>query len=893
MTHAVAIAISFLISSAALCLASDFPPLNEAVKWLESERLRGTLFHEPRFEPMFKRFIKPSGITTKEQLAVEVVGETYIAIMPDDGKVSVSIKAVRGADVFPNTIYALFDDAGNEIATGIVKLGKSTTLRVSRQKGVCTLLINSGPASRNVARISSSNRCWAIDAREHSAYDRTPIHLHFLRDLKLCGFNCVMVDFERLEDAFETDDGLASWRNKVKQWTDYARKVRLRIIPAINLGGSPAEVRAWGDVRRGLYIEHKEGLPLAPCPLSKEYWERIYLRRAREVAKLSLENPFIVGIGLDPEMYQCWIYGHYMLSGTCFCDSCLGGFLRAKGLSEDVLGKLHTGKERYDWLMTNKLYSDYEEYLEDEMAKIAQWCRDEVHSINPNLLLNMFVIEIGNWFCRGIARGFGKAGVPALNFCEHTYYGVGYDPKWLERIIKAFKDWGAYVVQGSAVWGLYFPPTDQRFLAAHCYNLAVKGQGYWFWPGDDLYRDWGCRFAYLNRPAYWDEYWTALALANKEIEQTIANPNRTSILDAWEPVPWRGKLNSRTGKWDVDESIVRPQRERAYPVTIVSPTRLYFHMPREGQIAIAAKVRSDGVAQLALAPKGGETIARTMVTSKEEAKIELENLKPGIWQLAIEQPSSGQFAEVGLAMGGLIEDAYLATSPQALPLYITKPKGLIGHWSFDEGKGTVAHDKSEPPQFDGTVVGAQWVDGVSGSAIKFDGSSGSVEVRVNFEFHCLSEFTISAFVRLDDLPTKGNGATMLNKGPEAPVQHVWWWIGYPPDYPLILELGNEKHRWGTSFSTKPLKWDIGRWYHVAVTFKRRGDQCIVRHYRDGELVGEVTKVDELHSGTYNLRIGSYGGLHWINGAIDEVKFYNVALGDEEIRNEAALIKGRK
>ena len=194
------------------------------------------------------------------------------------------------------------------------------------------------------------NPHWAIDGKPRKAYSRSPLHYHFLRDLKLGGFNLALIDFERLPQEFVTDEGLAAWTETVKQWTDYARDCQLRVMPVIDLGGTPREVEAWGDSPKGLYVEHDLEKPLAPCPLQKVYWERILLRRGRQIARLSLDNPYIAGYGIDPEMYQCWLYGHYMLSGTCFCDHCLGGFLDAKKLDRTVLAQKTTGKDRYQWL---------------------------------------------------------------------------------------------------------------------------------------------------------------------------------------------------------------------------------------------------------------------------------------------------------------------------------------------------------------------------------------------------------------------------------------------------------------------------------------------------------------------------------------------------------------
>ncbi len=183
--------------------------------------------------------------------------------------------------------------------------------------------------------------------------------------------------------------------------------------------------------------------------------------------------------------------------------------------------------------------------------------------------------------------------------------------------------------------------------------------------------------------------------------------------------------------------------------------------------------------------------------------------------------------------------------------------------------------------------GAQWVEGVKGSAVAFDGHSGEVAVPLEAPFNTLRSFSLCAWVKLKSLSQPGSGRTIVNKGPESPVQHLWWWIGYPPSTPLVLEMGNEKHRWGTSFGTGKLEWELGRWYHVAVTFERKGETCTVHHYRDGKLVGTAEKQDDLHSGDFDLRVGTYGGLHWMDGAIDEVKFFDTALTEPEVAREAA------
>ena len=50
-----------------------------------------------------------------------------------------------------------------------------------------------------------------------------------------------------------------------------------------------------------------------------------------------------------------------------------------------------------------------------------------------------------------------------------------------------------------------------------------------------------------------------------------------------------------------------------------------------------------------------------------------------------------------------------------------------GYWLMDEGSGSVIYDETENDN-DGTISGASWVDGISGSGLDFDGSNDYVEV---------------------------------------------------------------------------------------------------------------------------------------------------------------------
>jgi len=901
-----------LASSVSLVLGADMDALRPSAAWLRTERLRGTLFHDPIVEPLRPMLVEPAvpsvghgnappnGRAGRPAAPVSIAlrGWHHLIVLPDaQGKIVFRLKDLPGQAHFAGSIYAVFGPQGKQIAEGTVERGEEKAVEVATEaKGPHIVLLNSGPASSSAVELTVLNPHWAIDGRPRRAYGRSPLHYHFLRDLKLGGFNLALIDFERLPQEFVTDEGLAAWTETVKQWTDYARDCQLRVMPVIDLGGTPREVEAWGDSPKGLYVEHDPEKPLAPCPLQKVYWERILLRRGRQIARLSLDNPYIVGYGIDPEMYQCWLYGHYMLGGTCFCDHCLGGFLDAKKLDRAVLAQKTTGKDRYQWLKENKLMEAYYDYLADEMARLAAWCREDLHRINPDLLFNMFVIEIGNWFCEGIARGFSLPDLPVVNFCEHTYYSVGYDRAWLDGTHQRFRDWGANVLQGSALWDIHFPPTRPGFLAAHAYNLAVRDEGWLYWPGDQLFRDYGSRFAYLNKPAYFEEYWDASTWANREIAATAAAtrsagaPGRASPLDTFEVVPWKGKI--RHGVPETPEEIMRRQPEPSLPVRVASPATLYFTVPQRAEdFELIVQARGDrNAASVTVRDPDGSAQAHSDGEMDLPETLSVHVTKPGTWSVEVARSGGRPLRDVGLRF----ENLPTMLSPDAATLLAppSKKPGLVGYWPMDEGEGAVVADTSQEPAYNGTIRDAAWGEGKVASCVEFDGQQGQVLIPAEYSYHNLKQFSLSAWVKLNSLPVQGNGHTIVNKGPEAPVQHFWWWIGYPPSHPLVLEVGNQEHRWGTSFNTGRLEWTLDRWYHVAVVFQCDGHKSTVEHYRDGRLVGSSTKDEAFHSGNHDLRIGTYGGLHWMDGSIDEVKLWDRPLTAEEVLTEYKRGAGR-
>lgn len=857
----------------------DLGPLHPSVRWLQTERLRANLRHRCNIVPFREDVLSAKG-GSSESLALR--GPHVLLLQLERGeRASVRVAAIDGHEVFPSTVWALISPDGRLGEVGEVAPGQAGVARLeAREPGLHRLLVNSGPASANACRLTVRAERWAVEAVGQGQRTESPVYYHSVRDFKLAGLNLDMLDFEGLRQEFVTDEGLAAWTAAVAQWAEYARRFRLRLMPAVDLGGTRWEVQAWEGCRPGLYIEHFEKYPLAPCPLDRRWWEQVVLRRGRALARLSLENPWVVGYGLDPEMYQCWDYGHYMLSGTCFCDYCLGEFLRAEGKDAGVVAQLETGAERHEWLKQQGLMPEYDRYLEEETYKIARWMREDLQRINPRFLFCVYVLEIGNWFCRGLARGLGTPELPVLDYAEATYC-----PGFCERVEKdmqRFREWGASVLYGGTLWYQFHPPADAGGMPAHMYNFCMGPGGYWFWPGNVLHDDWTSLPTHRGVPATQADYWHALVLANREIERKMAAPGQyvSPLADITPHPTWHTKSTPEDG--------YERRGCEVLPLHVAAPTRLVFYVPRRAHrvsVVLQAPGEGNGAAVALLDPEGKQAASASGELDEPE-RLEAEPVG-GLWTLVVDRAGMA-LRDLGVRLEHV--PPYVGTGVDSVLRPVEKSGPILALWSFDEGQGEWAGDTSGPPTADGALHGCAWAEGVRGKCLEFTGAGSHVRVPHNYGLDGLREFTLSAWVKLRALPEQGNGGSLINKGPEAPVQHFWWWIGYPPNYALVLEMGSENHKYGSSFASTPLEWELGRWYHVAVTYRWDGKQGVARFYRDGTLVGEQTKDEEFHAGDYDVILGSYHApdIHWLQGWLDEVSIYDTALSAEEVKTLAAV-----
>ncbi|UCE73608.1 MAG: hypothetical protein JSV56_11365, partial [Methanomassiliicoccales archaeon] len=203
-------------------------------------------------------------------------------------------------------------------------------------------------------------------------------------------------------------------------------------------------------------------------------------------------------------------------------------------------------------------------------------------------------------------------------------------------------------------------------------------------------------------------------------------------------------------------------------------------------------------------------------------------------------------------------------------------EGLVGYWNFDEGFGTIAHDSSGNDNH-GTFSGdPQWVDGVKGGALEFDGNYDWVEIGHSQILKPATQITFSAWVKLYynyEAVYIVSGYYSDRVGGFALCPHMYMKDFYSSVYTTSGWVNVNYD------SFKPVSQDI--WYFLACTY----DGTIAKLYINGMKVDELPISGDLKYSSNPFRIGTksnYQRIYDVNGVIDEVRVYNRALNSMEI-----------
>jgi len=196
-------------------------------------------------------------------------------------------------------------------------------------------------------------------------------------------------------------------------------------------------------------------------------------------------------------------------------------------------------------------------------------------------------------------------------------------------------------------------------------------------------------------------------------------------------------------------------------------------------------------------------------------------------------------------------------------------RGLVAYYSFDDCS---AKDLSGNGN-DGIIYGAKCVDGKLGKALRFDGVNDYVEVPDSPSLDITTEATLEAWVKLK---SSTDWQTIFSKGldgrenyellvcSDLSCLHTGW----------EFDIGRFTHTWSYLIPEN-------KWTHICLRWKAP----LMKLYINGEFKETWdTGASYAIPRTEPLLIGNeYGRARYFNGIIDEVRIYNRALSEEEIR----------
>ena len=201
----------------------------------------------------------------------------------------------------------------------------------------------------------------------------------------------------------------------------------------------------------------------------------------------------------------------------------------------------------------------------------------------------------------------------------------------------------------------------------------------------------------------------------------------------------------------------------------------------------------------------------------------------------------------------------------------------VGMWTFDQEGSDVAVDLSENGN-DAVYEGdPEWVDGVFGKAISFNGVNGAAQIDDNetIDFDG-EEITITSWFWWEG---SGDGwQTFVAKGTccDNPAENYGYFINTGGAHTHFAVSPNGIR--GTHNSAQAL-FKAEEWHFVAVTY----DGSTVISYFDGEVSAEAAAAGEMTPNDNPLRIGHReASSHWWKGYLDEVAIFRAALTEDEI-----------
>lgn len=209
----------------------------------------------------------------------------------------------------------------------------------------------------------------------------------------------------------------------------------------------------------------------------------------------------------------------------------------------------------------------------------------------------------------------------------------------------------------------------------------------------------------------------------------------------------------------------------------------------------------------------------------------------------------------------------------------------LARWKLDETAGSTAIE--ECGQRNGLLQnfaddGSQWVQGMNGGGLRFDGINDFVEITSYSGVCCMRPRTVAAWVKLTEKPAENQ--TILVWGEQEPGRY--WQLEVDANRKLRFSCGG-----GSAVASGKVIGDT-QWHHIAAVLDPidPGNPQVsdMRLYVDAQpqAVFELTEHPLDTADLGNLRMGAShdpNAPHYFNGVLDDVQLFDAALSPANVQ----------
>jgi len=212
----------------------------------------------------------------------------------------------------------------------------------------------------------------------------------------------------------------------------------------------------------------------------------------------------------------------------------------------------------------------------------------------------------------------------------------------------------------------------------------------------------------------------------------------------------------------------------------------------------------------------------------------------------------------------------------------TLDANTVALWHFDEGSGTTVSDGGGNDN-DGTIHGATWTTGISGSALSYDGVNDYVEVPYSSTFYP-QNISIELWVNIhgiqNSVSSYGSYYTVIISTSTRGTGSYSFYLNEN----RIIDFNIYDVSSYSTITTSPLSFN--RWYYLVGTY----DGSTMSLYLNGSLIGTKDRTYPIVDTGNNLMIGnadhSFANGTSLDspflGVIDEIRIWNASLNAQEI-----------